>query len=77
MVNAEIMKRPDLSASLDSTAAGDIAASIFTRFDRGMPPDEVVTELMLPVDTVESLWRNLGSAPWRCVALGAGRASAP
>jgi hypothetical protein len=56
MANAEIMKRPDLSASLDSTAAGDIAGSVFTRFDRGMPPDEVVTELVLPVDTVESLW---------------------
>ena len=75
MADGEIMKRPDPSASLDG--AGAIAASVFTRFDRGMPPDEVVTELMLPVDTVESLWRNLGSAPWRCVALGAGRASAP
>ena len=58
MANAEIMKRPDLSASLDSTAAGEIAASVFSRLDRGMPPDEVVTELMLPVDTVESLWRT-------------------
>lgn len=52
------MKRPDLSASLNSTTAGDTAASVFTRFDRGMPPDEVVTELVLPVDTVESLWRT-------------------
>ena len=58
MADGEIMKRPDLSASLDSTAAGDIAASVFTRFDRGMPPDEVVTQLVLPVDTVESLWRT-------------------
>ena len=58
MANTEIMKSPDLSASLESTAAGDIAASVFTRFDRGMPPDEVVTELVLPVDTVESLWRT-------------------
>lgn len=58
MANAEIVKRPGLSASLDSTAAGDIAASVFTRFDRGMPPDEVVMELVLPVDTVESLWRT-------------------
>ncbi len=56
MANTEIRKSPDLSTSLDSTAAGDIAASVFTRFDRGMPPDEVVTELVLPVDTVESLW---------------------
>lgn len=58
MANTEIMKSPDLSASLDGAAAGDIAASVFTRFDRGMPPDEVVTELVLPVDTVESLWRT-------------------
>ena len=58
MANAEIMKSPDLSASLNSTAAGDIAARAFTRFDRGMPPDEVVTELVLPVHTVESLWRT-------------------
>ena len=56
MADGEIMKRPDPSASLDG--AGAIAASVFTRFDRGMPPDEVVTELMLPVDTVESLWRT-------------------
>ena len=56
MEDGEIMKRPDPSASLDG--AGAIAASVFTRFDRGMPPDEVVTELMLPVDTVESLWRT-------------------
>jgi len=58
MADGEIMKRPDPSASLDGAAAGAIAASVFTRFDRGMPPDEVVTELMLPVDTVESLWRT-------------------
>ena len=58
MANGEIFKRPDLSASLDSTTAGDIAASVFTRFEVGMPPDEVVTELALPVDTVESLWRT-------------------
>jgi hypothetical protein len=58
MANTEIMKSPDLSASLDGAAAGDIAASVFTRFDRGMPPDKVVTELVLPVDTVESLWRT-------------------
>ena len=56
MADGEIMKRPDPSASLDG--AGAIAASVFTRFDRGMPPDEVVTELVLPVDTVESLWRT-------------------
>ena len=41
MANTEIMKSQDLSVSLDSTAAGDTAASVFTRFDRGMPPDEV------------------------------------
>jgi hypothetical protein len=58
MANTEIMKSPGLSASLDGAAAGDIAASVFTRFDRGMPPDEVVTELVLPVDTVVSLWRT-------------------
>ena len=40
------------------TATGDIAAEAFARFDRAVPPDEVVTELVLSVDTVEYLWRT-------------------
>jgi hypothetical protein len=39
-------------------AMGDVAAEAFARFDRGMLPDEIVTELVLPVDTVEYLWRT-------------------
>jgi hypothetical protein len=40
------------------TSEGDVAASVFERFDRGTSPDEVVTELVLAVDTVEYLWRT-------------------
>jgi hypothetical protein len=48
-----------LSASPDTVGStGDIAAEAFARFDRGMPPDEVVIELVLPVDTLEFLWRT-------------------
>jgi len=58
MAKPEITKPPILSASLEPRATGDIAASAFARFDRGMPPDEVITELALPVDTAEYLWRT-------------------
>lgn len=37
----------------EATTEGDVAASVFERFDRGTSPDEVVTELALAVDTVE------------------------
>ncbi len=41
-----------------------------------MPPDEVVTELVLPVDTVESLWRTgLGSVALCCSRHGPGKLS--
>jgi len=49
---------PNLPALLGPKAPGDVAASAFALFERGVPPDEVVTELMLPVDTAESLWRT-------------------
>jgi len=42
----------------DVTTEGDTAANVFERFDRGASPDEVVTELVLPVETVECLWRT-------------------
>ena len=42
----------------DATSAGDTAANVFERFDRGVSPDEVVTELVLSVETVECLWRT-------------------
>ena len=58
MAKTEITKPPVLCALLEPPATGDIAASAFARFDRGMPPDEVVTELELPVDTAEYLWRT-------------------
>jgi hypothetical protein len=46
-------------ASLDeATSEGDVAANVFERFDRGASPDEVVTELVLAVETVEYLWRT-------------------
>ena len=58
MAKTEITKPPILPALLEPPATGHIAASAFARFDRGMPPDEVVTELTLPVDTAEYLWRT-------------------
>ena len=58
MAKTEITKPPVLCALLEPPATGDIAASAFARFDRGMPPDEVVMDLALPVDTAEYLWRT-------------------
>lgn len=37
---------------------GDVAAKVFECFDHSASPDEVVTQLVLAVDTVESLWRT-------------------
>jgi len=37
-------------------SAGDVAASVFERFDLGASPEEVVIDLVLAVDTVECLW---------------------
>jgi hypothetical protein len=42
----------------EATSEGDVAASMFDRFDRGASPTEVVTELVLAVHTVEYLWRT-------------------
>jgi hypothetical protein len=56
MAPTKIRKTTRFSASLEPTVTGDVAADAFARFDRGMPPDEVVTELALPVDTLEYIW---------------------
>lgn len=53
-----ITKSPDRVASPKPTSTGEIAAAAFACFDRGVAPDEVLTELVLPVDTVEYLWRT-------------------
>ncbi len=45
-------------APLESPSTGDVAARAFTCFDQGMRPNEVVTHLTLPADTVEYLWRT-------------------
>ena len=58
MAPTKITKSTSFSASSEATATGDVAAEAFARLDRGMPPDEVVTELVLSVDTVEYLWRT-------------------
>ncbi len=58
MAPTKITKSIGFPASFEPVATGDIAADAFSRFDRGMQPDEVVTELVLPVDTVEYLWRT-------------------
>jgi hypothetical protein len=58
MASTKITKSTSFSASSEPTATGDVAAEAFTRFDSGVPPDELVTELVLPVDTVEYLWRT-------------------
>ena len=56
MAKIEMTKPTGLPASLGPASLGDIAAAAFERFERGVAPDEVVTELVLPVETVEYLW---------------------
>ena len=46
------------SSLREPKVSGDVAAAAFASFDRGTPPDEVVTELILPVETAEFLWRT-------------------
>jgi hypothetical protein len=46
------------ATSNEATSEGEVAASVFERFDRGATPNEVVAELVLAVDTVEYLWRG-------------------
>jgi len=58
MATTETTKSIGAPASLELASTGDIAAAAFARFERGIAPDEVVTELVLPVDTVEYLWRT-------------------
>jgi len=53
-----ITKSTRFAGSLEPIVTGDVAADAFACFDRGLPPDEVVTELVFPVDTVEYLWRT-------------------
>lgn len=47
-----------IAAPKDAVSEGDTAANVFERFDRGVSPDEVVSELVLPVETVECLRRT-------------------
>lgn len=65
MAPTKITTSTSFPASFEPIATGDIAADAFARFDRGMPPEEVVIELVLPVDTVDYLWRTW--ARLRCV----------
>ncbi len=58
MASTKIAKSASFLASSEATATGDVAADAFARFDGGMLPHEIVTELVLPVDTVEYLWRT-------------------
>ena len=58
MATTETTKSIGAPASLELASTGDIAAAAFARFERGIAPDEVVTELVLSVDTVEYLWRT-------------------
>jgi hypothetical protein len=46
MAPTKIAKSTSFLVPREATATGDVAAEAFTRFDRGMPPDEVVTELV-------------------------------
>jgi hypothetical protein len=58
MEPTKITKSTSFPASPEPIATGDMAAEAFARFDRAVPPDEVVAELLLPVGTVEYLWRT-------------------
>ena len=65
-----------ITAPSDVTTEGDTAANVFERFDRGASPGDVVTELVLPVETVECLLANLGAAPRRRADVARGLARA-
>ena len=58
MTKIALTQSRTIASRNEATAEGDVAASVFERFDRGTSPDEVVTELALAVDTVEYLWRT-------------------
>jgi hypothetical protein len=58
MIGITLTPSRSIAAPSDATPEGDTAATVFERFDRGASPDEVVTELVLPVETVECLWRT-------------------
>ena len=58
MTKVALTQSRTVASRNETTSEGDVAASVFERFDRGTSPDEVVTELVLSVDTVEYLWRT-------------------
>ena len=58
MAGINVNQSSTIAVPGDATSEGDIAAKVFERFDQGLSPDEVVTELVLPVETVECLWRT-------------------
>jgi hypothetical protein len=58
MTETALTQSRTVAAPNEVTSEGDVAASVFERFDRGASPDEVITELVLAVDTVEYLWRT-------------------
>jgi hypothetical protein len=58
MTGITLTQPRSITAPSDATSEGDSAANVFERFDRGASPDEVVTALVLPVETVECLWRT-------------------
>jgi hypothetical protein len=76
MAKTEMTKPIGLPASLGPASLGDIAAAAFARFERGAAPDEVVSELVLPVETVRISLGHLGSATRHRTAVGRGRAGA-
>ena len=58
MTGTTLTQSRRMAVSNEPRSEGDIAANAFERFDRGVSPDEVVIELVLPVETVECLWRT-------------------
>ena len=58
MTSTGITKSPSGSVPAELTSMGECAAVAFARFEQGVAPEEVLTELVLPVDTVEYLWRT-------------------
>lgn len=52
------LTQSNIVAPNDAPSEGDTAADVFERFDRCVSPDEVVTAMVLPVETVECFWRT-------------------
>ena len=59
MTETALTQSHTIAGGSEVMSEGDVAASVFERFDLGASPEEVVIDLVLAVDTVECLWLRL------------------